>query len=302
MEKAASRGRRVEVKPIGDAGRQSVRERGRGRAGPRGKDHIEDAAAADPSANWRHRCHGRDSHLTLVRDFYLDTTFCDAGHCGRKLEEISLPLRMHTIIGRLEKQINGWSDTPMEKSQVAGRLDHMKPKDLRKPQALAAIAHHEAGHAVAAFFLKLSIGRTGVSIIPDRTRQALGTSHVLSQLRERLDICVSPRTHVRIENLAVMCLAGDVAERKFYPRRHFGGQKDQHEAVELLSYISGSNEIITARLKVAALQARGLVELRWQEIAAVAAALMENKTLTADQVRQAIYLSQKARRRPSTDE
>ena len=83
-----------------------------------------------------------------------------------------------------------------------------------------------------------------------------------------------------------MYLAGDIAEHKFHSRRRYGGGKDLQEAAELLSYISGSTEITSARLKVAALRAQNLVELRWKEIGAVAAALLEHRTLTADQVRQ----------------
>ena len=149
-------------------------------------------------------------------------------------------------------------------------------------------AYHEAGHAVAAFLLGLRIGRNGVTVVPDKIEQTLGTAHVLARLQERPDVSVSPRTHVQIENHAVMCMAGDVAEKKFRPRRHYGGQTDLLHATDLLSYISESNEITTARLNVATLRARSLVELRRREITAVANALVERKTLTAEQVREAI--------------
>jgi ATP-dependent Zn protease len=153
-------------------------------------------------------------------------------------------------------------------------------------------AYHEAGHAVAAFFLGMSIGRNGVTIVPDKIKQTLGTGHILSQLRERPDVSVSPRTYVQIENRAVMDMAGDVAEKKFRPRRHYGGQTDLLHASDLLSCISESNEITTARLNVAVLRARSLVELRRREITAVANALVERKTLTAEQVCEAILSCQ----------
>ena len=35
-------------------------------------------------------------------------------------------------------------------------------------------AYNEAGHAVAAFMLRLKIGRRDVSIVPDRERDMLG--------------------------------------------------------------------------------------------------------------------------------
>lgn len=149
-------------------------------------------------------------------------------------------------------------------------------------------AFHEAGHAVAAFFLGFSVGRRGVTIIPDKIKDNLGAAHVLLQLRERPDVAISPGTHVRIENHAVVCLAGDAAQRKLHPRSHYRAQSDQDQALELLDYISGSNEILCARFKVARLQAQALVNLRWKEITAVATALLERKTLTRDEVRQAI--------------
>lgn len=45
---------------------------------------------------------------------------------------------------------------------------------------------------------------------------------------------------VRIENHAVVCLAGDAAQRKLHPRSHYRAQSDQDQALEVLDYISGS--------------------------------------------------------------
>src|ERR1039458_10868145 len=72
-------------------------------------------------------------------------------------------------------------------------------------------AYHEAGHAVAAFFLGMSIGRNGVTIVPDKIKQSLGTGHILSQLRERPDVSVSPLdpnsapTHVYSARALAVC-------------------------------------------------------------------------------------------------
>jgi ATP-dependent Zn protease len=151
-----------------------------------------------------------------------------------------------------------------------------------------ATAYHEAGHAVAAFFLNLSIGRRGVTIVPNKQEHTLGAAHVLRQLRANPEYAMPPRTHVRIEKIAVMCLAGDAAERKFSPRRKFGGEQDIRNAVDLLDYLSGSQQITQARLKVADLEARQFVKLHWKQIVAVAKALLKHKTLTAQQVREVI--------------
>jgi ATP-dependent Zn protease len=167
----------------------------------------------------------------------------------------------------------------------------MTPARTKRTEKFSEIgtAYHEAGHAVAAFFLGLWIGRRGVTIVPNKAKNTLGSAHVSKQLRENPDIDVSPRTFVRIEADAVVCLAGDLAQKKIDPRRRFGGQQDLHDAVSVLSYISsGSDEILSLRLKIAKLRARDLVDDRWQEIVAVAAALLDRKTLTREDVRQAI--------------
>jgi hypothetical protein len=56
------------------------------------------------------------------------------------------------------------------------------------------------------------IGRRRVSIVPNKEEHTLGTAHVPRQLRDNAEYSTPPRTHVRIEKIAVMCLAGDAAE------------------------------------------------------------------------------------------
>src|SRR5258708_560095 len=141
------------------------------------------------------------------------------------------------------------SDTPPRRSRRTQRHSRNSEWDT---------AYHEAGHAVTALFLGLRIGRKRVTVLPDKVKQTLGATHVLKQLRERPDVSVSPRTHVQIENHAVMCMAGDIAEKKFCPGRHYGGQTDLKHALNLLESISRSDEITEARLKVADLEARSL--------------------------------------------
>jgi ATP-dependent Zn protease len=147
-------------------------------------------------------------------------------------------------------------------------------------------AYHEAGHCVAAFLLNLSVGRKGVTIVANK--EALGSAHILSQLRDNPEYEMSCRTHVRIQKLAVSLLSGDIAERRFSRRRTFGGGPDVQKAFELLGCISRSHEITDARWKVADLEAHLLVKSHWPEIKAVAAALIEHKNLTAKQVREVI--------------
>lgn len=162
-----------------------------------------------------------------------------------------------------------------------------RTKELGRQQSSA---YHEAGHAVVAYSLHISLGRKGVTIVPDFESHFLGSTHIVLRLRANPEYATSARVHVLIENYAVMCIAGDEAERKFSSRRTFGGQRDLQNAVELLDYISGSSEIANARLRVAQLQARSRINNFWEPIVAVATKLLEspNGTLTPKQVREVI--------------
>lgn len=145
-------------------------------------------------------------------------------------------------------------------------------------------AYHEAGHAVAAFTLRLKICRRGVTIVPDKERDMLGYANVTAQLRGRPDTATSARTRARIEAWAVAHLAGDVAERKFTGRRRFGRHSDLLHASDLLEHISTSVEQFDARLRVAYAGAQDLIEDNWVSVQTVAEELLRKRTLSADEV------------------
>jgi hypothetical protein len=63
---------------------------------------------------------------------------------------------------------------------------------------------------------------------------------------------------------------------------------DARIATDLLSHISGSVEVVGARLGVAHAEATLIIENRWREVTVVAKALREHKTLAAKQVREII--------------
>jgi ATP-dependent Zn protease len=154
----------------------------------------------------------------------------------------------------------------------------------RRRRKYESTAYHEAGQVVAAFELKLKIGRRGATIVPDKERDTLGYANIAAQLRERPDCATNARTRARIEAWAVAHLAGDVAERRFNSRRRFGGHSDLSHASDLLEYISTSVEQFDARLRVAYVGARDLIEDNWPSVRAVAEELLRKKTLSADEV------------------
>ncbi len=150
------------------------------------------------------------------------------------------------------------------------------------------VAYHEAGHAVAAFFLGLSLGRHGVTIGASKETDNLGSAHVPPRLAEQPDCAISGRTKLRLEQLAVMLLAGDMAERKHNPHRRRGDHRDRENATDLLGYISGLQAVLQARLNLAYAEAQELIDCRWEHVQAVAKALLEKKALTKSEVREII--------------
>ena len=79
---------------------------------------------------------------------------------------------------------------------------HDAGRAMKRPRRRhESTAYHEAGHAVAAFVLRLKIGRRGVTIVPDKERDMLGYVNITAQLRERPDCATSARTRARIEAL-----------------------------------------------------------------------------------------------------
>src|ERR1700682_4148940 len=99
-------------------------------------------------------------------------------------------------------------------------------------------------------------------------------------------MCQRPGMQWRLEKQAIMCLAGDAAERKVNSRRRFGGHEDGQHAASMLAFISTSWEQRDARIEVARLGARDLVEANWSSIQAVAEELLRKRTLKATAVRE----------------
>jgi hypothetical protein len=158
-----------------------------------------------------------------------------------------------------------------------------------------ATAYHEAGHAVAAFFLGIEIER--VTIVPEGS-QSLGAVHTLLKFRNSRwlwpgfsvrGFAHPYNMHVKIEKLAIVCIAGGVADLRFWPqRRRLGVGSDLESVRYYLGHVSANGWILKAKMKVAALQAHQFVEDHWGYIAAVAKALMERKTLTPKQLSKVI--------------
>lgn len=138
---------------------------------------------------------------------------------------------------------------------------------------LAITAHHEAGHAVAAFFRGVRIKH--VTILADQG----SAGHVRFLGRPGRGVA---QMHKR----GVVALAGEAAQRRFSPcsvRRHHGAG-DRGAVLAFALDCTGSTEQAELLARLWEVQARDLVELRWPSVQRVAAALLERETLDAGEV------------------
>jgi hypothetical protein len=151
----------------------------------------------------------------------------------------------------------------------------MRARDLKR---LKAIAHHEAGHAVARWWLGLRF--RDASIIPNSDEGTLG--HVLSCHMPKWfdpESTISPRVRLRIEKEIISSFAGQIAQAKFLGRKpRYGMHADNEGAVDIATYVA-SGETLDAFLHFLFLRSRDLVHAKWREIECVAEALISGRRL-----------------------
>ena len=156
-----------------------------------------------------------------------------------------------------------------------------------KPKTLEATAYHEAGHAVAAYHLRVGIGRSGVSILPNEDWH--GFVHVLKGFSGEPDIELTAKMRLGAEKRAIVLFAGEAAQRRFRPTsvRSYHAETDRTHAVDLMSYFVASDRELDAYLKWLQIRAEDFVEspVNWKMIEAVAKALMDRKRLTGGEVK-----------------
>ncbi len=162
---------------------------------------------------------------------------------------------------------------------------------MNPTKALQSTAYHEAGHAVAAW--DVLVRAKSLSIIPDLSDGSLGrhiTGPYFTNMRPDLDH--SPRVQRRLENKALVCLAGPAAQRRFSPRgyRWVHGEGDYRQAVELLSYISPESKELGAYIGLIDIRARNFVRRddMWAAIEAVAAALLDRGEIPGREIKPII--------------
>lgn len=157
------------------------------------------------------------------------------------------------------------------------------------PLSLRAPAFHEAGHAVACIYehvalLTVSIARTEESDGRVRHRDILHGCKIEWEDK--------PHHRLMMERLVPMALAGPAAQSRFSPKgyRHYHGGSDLQDAFELIQHFIGNEEEGSAYFNLLNIQARNFVNQPgvWYEITALATALIEEKTITAQRTRSIV--------------
>lgn len=161
---------------------------------------------------------------------------------------------------------------------------------MSKPtKALISTAYHEAGHAVAAYFENIKVKQA--TIVPDDDFFGMVThQQIQKHIRDALEFgSITPTKRARTESFIIVSLAGSIAEQKHRGRSNYvGSAQDRHDAVELVSRLSGSEEEANAYLKWLHVRAANLIKIHWWAVDAVAKALLDSETLTGDELQQVI--------------
>jgi hypothetical protein len=165
---------------------------------------------------------------------------------------------------------------------------------------LTRIAHHEAGHAIAAMRLKLRLLEVSIE---RGTRKRGPNGEFVGQLglaecrptnryryyvkaRKGDGYIVNPRIRSSQEDVIIMSLAGPRAEERYGEPNKRGWADDYNSAWEgALKLEDGEKERAEALLKKLDMRAFRLVVHHWEEIQRLAQLLLAHCTVTAKQAR-----------------
>ena len=167
-----------------------------------------------------------------------------------------------------------------------------KPKERRRGATATAArarekatAYHEAGHAVACYYLGVKV--KSATVVPDKGQGTHG--HVRHEDMYRgLDpeIDLSGRARLRMERSIIISLAGAAAQRRYSRQswRHDHGASDFRAAANLALRIGGDDDGADRFLRWLELRTDRLVQNHWQDIERVARALLERKTMNGGEI------------------
>jgi len=150
-----------------------------------------------------------------------------------------------------------------------------------------AMAYHEAGHAVVAISLGIQVKK--VTIKPTRdfhgrvTHAPVLTARDIRRINEGSE---TPHTRDRMEKLAMVCLAGPMAQQRFKPRswRDWHGASDFEHYGDIVLKLGGGGESLRLYGELLTVWTESKLNLWWPTVELVAAELLECETLGCQDV------------------
>lgn len=162
----------------------------------------------------------------------------------------------------------------------------------KKPsKALQAVAYHEAGHVVAAYLLRIDILSVTIAPAGDYLGAARNGKMIGGDLSIRCGYKKDRRAIAWVERFVQMLFAGPVAENQFSGRWNYvGAGQDYMNAADLASHVCYDEGELSAYLQLLKIRSRLLItqERNWLAVEALAAALLEKKTLSKKAFRKVI--------------
>jgi hypothetical protein len=147
-------------------------------------------------------------------------------------------------------------------------------------------AFHEAGHVVAAYFLGVRIKK--VSILHNKDYVGIVIHEkVVRGLAPEIDTSVL-RNFNRMENLARIALAGDIAQKIHAPRSSDGAGLDRETVANIGFRLNGSPEAAGAWIEWLKVSVKDMLTVRWPFVDAVARELARENALNKEQI-EAIF-------------
>jgi hypothetical protein len=188
------------------------------------------------------------------------------------------------------RQVTAGTWEPPELNRgVFGSSELATNMKARKDVQRLETAHHEAGHAVAAFLVKRRFRH--VSIEPDQ--RSLG--HVLYRAWDKRfdpNARFSPRTEILLRDAVVTALAGFEAQFRFSGKRPWRSARSDHDqALDLALRACCSGEEAAAYVEWLSVRTRQMfsVPSTWKAVRALARSLLRQQRLSYKEAHK-IYL------------
>ncbi len=157
------------------------------------------------------------------------------------------------------------------------------------PVGLRATAFHEAGHAVACIYERVALSTVSIAHAKDTAGRVI-YRHLLS--RSHIDCDRSTRNRLRMEHMVRMLLAGPAAQRRSSPPsiRHYHGEDDFKKAIDLVTHFTESEEECSAYIRLLEVQTQCFLNRPgvWDQITALATALLVETTITSQRTRSIV--------------